>query len=54
MVAKQIAVVNGEGISYRYGGEKFCVIFSGKDIEQYKKTSENSTFKRRRVQHDPA
>jgi diguanylate cyclase (GGDEF)-like protein len=33
MVARQIASVKGGGTAYRYGGEEFCVIFAGKDIE---------------------
>lgn len=33
MVAKQIGAVKGGGTAYRYGGEEFCVVFAGKDIE---------------------
>ena len=33
VVAKQLAAVKGGGIAYRYGGEEFCIVFSGKDIE---------------------
>lgn len=33
MVARHIAAVKGGGTAYRYGGEEFCVIFAGKDIE---------------------
>jgi diguanylate cyclase (GGDEF)-like protein len=34
MVAKQIAGVRGGGRVYRYGGEEFCVVFSGSELEQ--------------------
>ena len=33
MVAKQIAAVKGGGLAFRYGGEEFSIVFSGKDIE---------------------
>ena len=33
VVAKQIAEVKGGGTAYRYGGEEFCIIFPGRDIE---------------------
>lgn len=33
MVAQQIAAVKGGGIAYRYGGEEFAIVFSGKDLE---------------------
>ena len=33
MVAQQIGNVGGGGTAYRYGGEEFCVIFSGKDMD---------------------
>ena len=33
MVARQIGNVGGGGTAYRYGGEEFCVVFSGKDLE---------------------
>jgi diguanylate cyclase (GGDEF)-like protein len=36
MVARNIAAVKGGGTAYRYGGEEFCIIFSGKDIEYSK------------------
>lgn len=36
IVAKQIAVVKGGGIPYRYGGEEFSIIFPGKEIEECK------------------
>ncbi len=36
MVARSIAAVKGGGTAYRYGGEEFCIIFSGKDIEHSK------------------
>ncbi len=32
MVARNIATVKGGGTAYRYGGEEFCIVFSGKDI----------------------
>jgi diguanylate cyclase (GGDEF)-like protein len=36
MVAQHIDRVKGGGTAYRYGGEEFCVVFSGKDIEYSK------------------
>jgi diguanylate cyclase (GGDEF)-like protein len=36
MVARNIATVKGGGTAYRYGGEEFCVVFAGKDIEYSK------------------
>jgi diguanylate cyclase (GGDEF)-like protein len=33
MVAMHIDQVSGGGTAYRYGGEEFCVVFPGKDIE---------------------
>jgi len=36
MVARNIAAVKGGGTAYRYGGEEFCIIFSGKEIEYSK------------------
>ncbi len=33
MVASQISLVGGGGTAYRYGGEEFCIVFNGKDIE---------------------
>jgi diguanylate cyclase (GGDEF)-like protein len=36
MVARNIAAVKGGGTAYRYGGEEFCIIFSGKDFEYCK------------------
>jgi diguanylate cyclase (GGDEF)-like protein len=36
MVAKQIAAVRGGGTAYRYGGEEFCVVFTGKEPDQCK------------------
>ena len=33
MVASQIALVEGGGTAYRYGGEEFCIVFNGKDID---------------------
>lgn len=33
VVAKEIAAVRGGGTAYRYGGEEFCIVFSGRDIE---------------------
>jgi diguanylate cyclase (GGDEF)-like protein len=35
MVSKQLATVKG-GVAYRYGGEEFCIVFPGKDLEQCK------------------
>ncbi len=34
MVAKQIGRVRGGGRAYRYGGEEFCIVFAGKELEQ--------------------
>jgi len=36
MVAQNIAKVKGGGTAYRYGGEEFCIVFAGKDIEYSK------------------
>ncbi|MBL1141545.1 MAG: GGDEF domain-containing protein [Proteobacteria bacterium] len=36
MVARHIDAVKGGGTAYRYGGEEFCIVFSGKDIEYSK------------------
>jgi diguanylate cyclase (GGDEF)-like protein len=36
MVAKHIGGITGGGTAYRYGGEEFCVVFSGRDIEYCK------------------
>ncbi len=36
MVARNIAKVKGGGTAYRYGGEEFCIVFAGKDIEYSK------------------
>jgi len=36
MVARQIAGVGGGGTAYRYGGEEFCVVFTGKQLAQCK------------------
>lgn len=36
MVARNIGMVKGGGTAYRYGGEEFCIVFSGKDIEYSK------------------
>jgi len=33
MVARHIGGVGGGGSAYRYGGEEFCVVFAGKDME---------------------
>lgn len=33
MVARHIDKVKGGGTAYRYGGEEFCVVFPGKDVE---------------------
>ena len=35
-VARQIAEVGGGGTAYRYGGEEFCVVFTGKKIVECK------------------
>lgn len=34
MVARQIARVRGGGRAYRYGGEEFCIVFPGRELEQ--------------------
>ncbi|HEX5057415.1 MAG TPA: GGDEF domain-containing protein [Gammaproteobacteria bacterium] len=34
MVAKRIARVRGGGKAYRYGGEEFCIVFAGRQLEQ--------------------
>jgi len=36
MVAGHIAGVGGGGTAYRFGGEEFCVVFPGRDIEHCK------------------
>lgn len=36
MVARHIDRVKGGGTAYRYGGEEFCVVFAGKDVEYSK------------------
>jgi diguanylate cyclase (GGDEF)-like protein len=41
MVARHIDAVKGGGTAYRYGGEEFCIVFSGKDIEYSKPFLEN-------------
>jgi diguanylate cyclase (GGDEF)-like protein len=33
MVAARMSAVRGGGIAYRYGGEEFCIIFPGRDME---------------------
>jgi diguanylate cyclase (GGDEF)-like protein len=33
MVASRIAAVRGGGTAYRYGGEEFCIVFAGKQLE---------------------
>jgi diguanylate cyclase (GGDEF)-like protein len=33
MVARHIARIKGGGLPYRFGGEEFCVLFPGRDIE---------------------
>jgi hypothetical protein len=39
MVARQLAMVKG-GSAYRYGGEEFCLVFAGKNLEQCKENME--------------
>lgn len=34
MVARRIDRVQGGGKAYRYGGEEFCIVFAGRDLEQ--------------------
>lgn len=34
MVARQIARVRGGGRAYRYGGEEFCIVFPGRELQQ--------------------
>ena len=36
MVGRNIATVKGGGTAYRYGGEEFCIVYPGKDIEYSK------------------
>jgi diguanylate cyclase (GGDEF)-like protein len=36
MVARHIGGITGGGTGYRYGGEEFCVVFPGRDIEYCK------------------
>jgi diguanylate cyclase (GGDEF)-like protein len=36
IVARSLAAVKGGGTAYRYGGEEFCIVFSGRDIEYSK------------------
>lgn len=48
MVAKQIGAVAGGGTAYRYGGEEFCVVFAGKDIEDAQPVLEDV---RRNIEH---
>ncbi len=36
MVAKQIDSVKGGGTAYRYGGEEFCVVYNGRDLDYCK------------------
>ena len=36
MVARQVAAVRGGGVAYRYGGEEFCIVFPGKNIDYCK------------------
>ncbi len=33
MVARKIGAVQGGGTAYRYGGEEFCVVFAGRDMD---------------------
>jgi diguanylate cyclase (GGDEF)-like protein len=51
MVASRLAMVTGEGQSFRCGGEEFAVVFAGKKadeamehVEHLRKTIENTTF----------
>jgi len=34
MVARQIGAVQGGGSAYRFGGEEFCIVFTGKDADE--------------------
>ncbi len=36
MIAAKMQKVSGSGVSYRYGGEEFTVLFNGKDTQQAK------------------
>jgi len=33
MAAKHLAAVGGGGTAFRYGGEEFCIVFPGKDVD---------------------
>ena len=45
MVGKHIAAVQGGGTAYRYGGEEFCIVFAGKNIQQCKPLLEEIRLK---------
>lgn len=34
MVARRISAVQGGGTAYRFGGEEFCIVFTGKDADE--------------------
>lgn len=60
MVANQLDSVKGGGITYRYGGEEFCIIFPGKIMEEaepyledVRKTVENYQMVVRNLDHRP-
>ena len=40
LVGGRLAQVNGGGVAYRYGGEEFCVLFPGSDIEEAQRALE--------------
>ncbi len=60
MVAKRIDAVAGGGTAYRYGGEEFCIVFSGKTaedcipfLEVVRKSVENHRMVVRNAQNRP-
>jgi diguanylate cyclase (GGDEF)-like protein len=40
LVGRRLAQVNGGGVAYRYGGEEFCVLFPGGDINDAQRALE--------------